>query len=101
MQIAKTFQKMAKSKKNHIDNWENWQLIIIGGGAALCALYWSLMLTNVTSPLIEATNKYGVTWLALALWLLLGIFAAGAWIYGCIATKCHQVLFARMFRKRT
>ncbi len=73
-------------------------LAIIGVGAFIVAGYWGLMLKEVVPELIKATNSAGITLPAIALWSLLSIYAAGVWFFGCIAARCHSILYDRWFK---
>lgn len=76
----------------------HWSLLVFMGGLSfLVAAYWGLALSKLVPNLIETTNKFGLPPLALKLWLIIAIYAAGTWFFGCIASRCHSILYERWF----
>lgn len=90
-------QRLHKFKRTPFKNRSSWLIAPLGGAAGVCTLYYAKVLTEVTPPLIEATNKAGLTWLGLALWVIVGLLAVQMWFHGCVAKRCHEVLYKRMF----
>ncbi|MBZ2188238.1 hypothetical protein K8B33_03970 [Alcanivorax sp. JB21] len=73
-------------------------LVLLGALSFIVAGYWGLALSTVILDLIEKTNKYGLPPLAVGLWFLVGIYAAITWCFGCIASRCHAVLYEKWFK---
>lgn len=65
-------------------------LALTGVLSFIIAGYWGLALSTVVPDLIEKTNKFGLPPLAVGSWLLVGIYAAITWYFGCIASRCMQ-----------
>lgn len=86
-----------RRKRNFIEM--HWSLLaLLGGLSFLVAGYWGLALSAVVPNLVDATNKFGLPPIAVGLWLLVGIYAVGVWYFGCIASRCHTVLYDRWFK---
>lgn len=47
---------------------------IRGASAIIPVLYYGLMLNDIAPPLIQTTNKTGITLEALVLWFFVGLF---------------------------
>ena len=77
--------------------WDSWALAILGATTFCIAGYWGLTIKAVIGELIHATNDAGITLMALVLWGLVGMRGVVIWVFGCIAARCHLVLFARHF----
>jgi hypothetical protein len=73
-------------------------LVVLGGLSFIGAGYWGLAISTVVLDLIKATNKAGLPPLAIGLWLLIGFYAIAVWYFGCIASRCHGVLYERWFK---
>jgi len=73
-------------------------LIFIGAMSFCVAGYWGLMLKDVVPVFIEATNKSEISWLVVAVWILLGAYASAVWVCGCLATRAHAILYDRWFK---
>ncbi len=77
----------------------HWSLLaLLGSLSFLVAGYWGLALSAVVPGLIEATNKYGLPPIAVGLWFLVAIYSVGVWYFGCIASRCHTILYDRWFK---
>lgn len=77
----------------------HWSILaLLGALSFLVAGYWGLALSNVVPSLIEATNKFGLPPLAIGLWLLIGAYAITVWYFGCVASRCHTILYERWFK---
>jgi len=73
-------------------------LAVLGAASFLIAGYWGLMLSTVVPDLIEATNEHGLPPFAIGLWLLLAVYSAIVWYFGCISSRCHSLLYERWFK---
>ena len=99
MKLLDSFAKLITQKnENKFKDLHGLILCLLGASAFLVACYWGLMLKDVVPPLITATNKAGFSSFALKLWLFLGSYAVAVWYFGCIATRCHAVLYERWFK---
>lgn len=73
-------------------------LVLLGAFSFIVAGYWGMALSAVVPDLIAKTNKFGLPPLAIGAWFLIGIYAAIAWYFGCIASRCHSVLYEKWFK---
>ncbi|AEF98507.1 hypothetical protein [Methylomonas methanica] len=87
-----------RKKKSHFDELNDWVLAILGVLSFLVAGYWSLMLSNVVPDFVKITNDVGISIRAVGLALLLGGFGLTVWFFGCIAARCHSLLYERWFK---
>ena len=77
----------------------HWSLLaLLGSLSFLVAGYWGLALSAVIPGLIETTNKYGLPPIAVGSWFLVAIYSVGVWYFGCIASRCHTILYDRWFK---
>lgn len=77
----------------------HWSILAsLGALSFVVAGYWGLALSSVVPSLIESTNKFGLPPLAIGLWVLIGVYAIAAWYFGCIASRCHTILYERWFK---
>lgn len=86
-------------RKYQLQDLSDKALISLGGPSFLIAGYWTLMLKDVVPEYIKAVNRLGyidATGSALALFLLM--FGLQVWFFGCIAARCHSVLYERWFK---
>lgn len=67
-------------------------------GAGLPALYAGTVISRVAPPLIEATNRVGLTMQAFGLWLVVGVLGAATLYFGAVARRCGGLLYDRHFR---
>ena len=72
--------------------------VLLGVPSFLVSGYCGLFLSKFVPSLIDATNAHGFSALGIALWLAAGLLAFLVWVFGCIATRCHTVLYERWFK---
>ncbi|MFD1217562.1 hypothetical protein [Microbulbifer celer] len=92
--IGGTKEKERKSFSSLKSVWA----VIIGAASFMVAGYWGLMIKDVLPQAIDATNKDGFSLVALGVWTLIGFFGVLIWVFGCIAARCHTVLYERWFK---
>lgn len=85
-------------KKKAFEELSDWILAMLGVLAFLVAGYWGLMLGDVVPDFVKAVNKDGMSLSAVGLALLLGGFGISIWFFGCIAARCHTLLYERWFK---
>jgi hypothetical protein len=95
---------------NILDRWRNrkhysfakmpvWLLVTIGGGAFLVSGYSDLSLKDIVPVWINTVNKIGYfDAIGTAIGLFLLLWGAVFWFFSCIATRCHGVLYDRLFK---
>lgn len=72
--------------------------VLLGVPSFLISGYCGLFLSKFVPLLIDATNTHGFSVLGVVLWLAAGLLAILVWIFGCIATRCHTVLYECWFK---
>ncbi|RTE86366.1 MULTISPECIES: hypothetical protein [Gammaproteobacteria] len=97
-QLDKLAQIITRRKAKKLSELNSGILAIIGSGSFLIAGYWGLMLSTVVPDMVKATNEHGLPPLAIGIWLLLGGYSAIVWYFGCIASRCHSLLYERWFK---
>ncbi len=76
----------------------NFWLIIVGICSFLPATYYAAMLTKIVPEAISETNKYGISWIAIMTWSIIGAFAIAGWIHGNMAATINTILRERHFK---
>jgi hypothetical protein len=85
-------------RKRNFADLPSWLLSILGAAAFLVASYLALMMANIMPNFVQSVNKDGMrsAYLVLSLWL--GFYAVAGWFCGCVAARCHELLFSRRFK---
>lgn len=73
-------------------------LMVFGAASFLMAGYCGYLISEAAPRLMVATNKTGLPLAAIGLWMLLALYAAAVWYFGCVAARCHAVLCDRWFK---
>ncbi|WP_417527519.1 hypothetical protein [Marinomonas shanghaiensis] len=89
---------LTRRKKKTFEELNDWLLAILGVAAFLVAGYWGLMLGDVVPDFIKIVNGNGASLTAFGLAVLLGGFGISVWFFGCIAARCHALLYERWFK---
>ena len=89
---------ITRNKKRSFEELSDWMLAVLGVVAFLVAGYWGLMLGEAVPGFIKETNQTGISLPAVGLGLLLGGFGLSVWFFGCIAARCHALLYERWFK---
>jgi hypothetical protein len=89
---------ITRNKKRSFEELSDWMLAVLGVVAFLVAGYWGLMLSEAVPGFIKETNQTGISLPAVGLGLLLGGFGLSVWFFGCIAARCHTLLYERWFK---
>ncbi|WP_076466130.1 hypothetical protein [Marinobacterium stanieri] len=96
------FKRIAASfltrRTRHLHDLSDWVLAPLGTIAFLIAGYWTMAVTEVLPDLVTTTNQTGLTWIGVAAFTFLGGQGLTIWFYGCLAARCHSILFDRHFR---
>lgn len=96
--LDKAASFLTRRKKKTFEELDDWLLAVLGRVAFLVAGYWGLMLGDVVPDFIKIVNKNGLSPTAIGLTLLLGGFGISVWFFGCIAARCHTLLYERWFK---
>jgi uncharacterized membrane protein len=96
--LNKAVQFFSRKNKMQFEELSDWILAILGIVSFLVAGYWGLMLGDVVPGFVKAVNETGISMVALGLALLLGGFGITVWFFGCIAARCHSLLYERLFK---
>lgn len=96
--LDKVARFVTRHKKNSFEELGDWFLAVSGAAAFLVAGYWGLMLSEIVPDFIKTVNENGVSLSAIGLALLLGGFGISVWFFGCIAARCHTLLYERWFK---
>lgn len=87
-----------RRKKKTFEEFNDWLLAVLGVLAFLVAGYSGLMLGEVVPDFIKIVNENGVSLIAVGLVMLLGGFGISVWFFGCIAPRCHALLYERWIK---
>jgi type IV secretory pathway TrbD component len=94
----KAVSYLSRGNKNTFDELNDWFVAFFGAIAFLVAGYWGLMLTEVVPEFIKVVNQHGISLFSIGLACLLGGFGVSVWFFGCIAARCHTLLYDRWFK---
>lgn len=85
-------------KKQRFDQLGEWGLAALGAPAFLVSSFFLYVITQLWPEIDKSALHLGFT-VNLAICLLpVGGFAVVAWLFGCIALRCHNLLFERLFQ---
>jgi len=85
-------------RQRSFDDLPSWLLSILGAAAFLAASYVALMFADIMPSLVQTVNKDGMRSAYWGLFFLLGLYAVAGWFCGCVAARCHELLFSRWFK---
>ncbi len=89
---------VTRREKKTFAEVSDWILAIFGVVAFMVSGYWGLMLGDVVPDFVKIVNKEGLSLSAIGLAILLGGFGITVWFFGCIAARCHTLLYERWFK---
>ncbi|GJL54054.1 MAG: hypothetical protein NPIRA02_11860 [Nitrospirales bacterium] len=99
MEILNEIVNRIKSmKKYRLMDLPDWGLLIYGTSSFLVAGYWGLVLSNIVPDFVKEVNKIGISPTAVMVGLILGLLSLKFWLFGCIATRCHALIYDRWFK---
>ena len=96
--LNKAASFLTRRRKKSFEDLNDWLLAVLGMSAFLVAGYWGLMLSDVVPEFIKIVNGNGISLTAVGLAMLLGGFGISVWFFGCIAARCHTLLYERWFK---
>jgi len=77
---------------------DDWVLAMLGVISFVIAGYWGIVVANFLPDLLNQTNQHGLTFVRTAIFVCLGVMGVCIWFFGCLATRCHSLLYERHFR---
>lgn len=89
---------ITRNKKATFEELSDLILAVLGVLSFLVAGYWGLMLSEVIPEFAKVANQTGISLPIAGLGLLLAGFGITVWFFGCIATRCHTLLYERWFK---
>lgn len=89
---------LSRRKRKPFEALNDWIIALLGALAFLVAGYWGLMLSEAVPEFIKIVNEHGISLQAIGVAFLLGGFAVSVWFFGCIAARCHSLLYDRWFK---
>lgn len=96
--IPRSLRPLRARRKWRFDELGDGVVALVGAGSFLSAGFWGLTTRDVLPDVLQATTLYGVTWMGALCFLFLGGAALNIWFFGCIATRCHTLLYKRHFQ---
>ncbi|MDH2916380.1 MAG: hypothetical protein PXX77_05815 [Gallionella sp.] len=99
MKILDDFAKLISSRNEKtFEGLPSWILGVLGALAFLCFSYFGLMYSDVVPDFIKEINTIGINLTALKIAFVLAIYSFPTWWFGCVAARCHTVLYERWFK---
>lgn len=89
---------LSQGKQKTFEELPSWILVIMGTLTFLTASYPGLMFAEVVPDFIKKVNEVGVTAAATGIAIILALYAIPTWVFGCVAGRCHTVLYERYFK---
>lgn len=96
--LNKAASFVSRRRKNSFEELNDLLLTVWGISVFFVAGYWGLMLSDVVPEFINIVNENGISLTAVGLAMLLGGFGVSVWFFGCIAARCHTLLYERWFK---
>jgi hypothetical protein len=96
--LNKITNVLTRSKVKQFEDLPNWLLAFLGIASFLVAGYWGLVLGDVTPPFVKKVNEVGFSPQVFSIALLLGCLGLLFWFFGCIAARCHTLIYERWFK---
>ena len=96
--LNKVASLITQRKKKTFEELSDGLLAVLDCSTFLVAGYFGLILGDLVPDFIKIVNENGLSLLASLLALLLGGFGISFWFFGCIAARCHTLLYERWFK---
>lgn len=97
--VSKLDSKWKSRPKYQLQGLSDKALILLGGPSFLVAGYWTLMLKEVLPEYLKVVSRLGyIDAIGTTLGLFLLAFGLQVWFFGCIAARCHSMLYDRWFK---
>lgn len=87
-----------EKKRTYFEDLNDWILALVGVISFLIAGYFGLELSSIVPNYVKAANQSPITKEAIVIGLLLGFYGLIFWFFGCIAARCHSLIYERWFR---
>jgi len=85
-------------KRTYFEDLNDWALALGGVISFLVAGYFGLVLSGIVPNFVKIINQSSITKEAIVIGLLLGFYGLIFWFFGCIAARCHSLIYERWFR---
>lgn len=87
-----------EKKRTYFEDLNDWILALVGVISFLIAGYFGLELSSIVPNYVKVANQSTITKEAIVIGLLLGFYGLIFWFFGCIAARCHSLIYERWFR---
>ena len=80
------------------DDLKSWVLVVIGVFCFLLAGFLGMILTDQMRGMIRAFDEVGIDGYVAVITIVVSMcLGAAMWFSGCVAARCHAVLYRRWF----
>ncbi|CCN80768.1 hypothetical protein VIBNISFn27_250004 [Vibrio nigripulchritudo SFn27] len=85
-------------KRTYFEDLNSLVLALVGMTSFLVAGYFGLNLSKIVPNFVKIANQNPINKDAIIIALLLGSYGLVFWFFGCIAARCHSLIYERWFR---
>ena len=89
---------VAKRRTRLLQHLNDWIVAPLGAASFVIASYWTMALVDIVPDLVEVTKRYGLSWSAVAGYLIVGGLSLTVWFHGSLAKRCNEIIYTRHFR---
>ena len=72
--------------------------IIIGITSFLLSSIMTVIVAEVIDEYLATINNVGFNKVTIVLGVILGLLGAAIWYFGCVAARCHSLLYVKWFK---
>ena len=91
-------QFTSQRKIHEFEDADNLEVTMISVPFFVFAYLIGYYINKFIPAMINATATDGISVSIIAWWVAIAFFACLFWIFSCIATRCHSVLYERWFK---
>ena len=91
-------QFTSQRKLHEFEDAKDLEVILIGVPFFVFSCLIGYYLNKFISAMINATATHGISVSIGVWWLAIAFLACVFWVFSCIATRCHSMLYERWFK---
>lgn len=96
--INNVLAKLSAGRKKNFEEIHSAYLVVIGLLAFIAGGGLGFQLSSIASAMLEETVEASMSMPMAEAWCLVGVLSIPLWYFGCLATRCHTLLYERWFK---